>query len=323
MKRAVIFVLTFLSLNVLLMVPGFQRFILSGNDLDYFYTGHDWNLKFSQARHRSVSGKIVFLGTSRTVYGVDPSVFPLPAENLGLIAASYEQILEMARILGKNGDQLPAVFVEVNPIALSDRFTREVRKASYQDAVASPGPLTPGFLPVIRYRSVLGETIRQLFQEGKSVTPALRQELHDFHIDQFLNLDKTQERGFLRMPDLPGGELRSHLLESCLATANWAVKGHEFGEGLRYLHAIVTELKKISPRVLLWIPPVSEEWDSDEPQIIHDLLLHDLKKLDVPTIDLQGRGTRNAKFFNDCMHANQTGAKMISEYLLDGYKWAK
>lgn len=318
--KILLFIGVFGGINLLVAMKPVQKFFLKMNPLDYFYTGHDWSLKLSRVRDLGSSGTSIALGTSRTALLLDPEV--LDVENLGLIAASYDQVLHLARELARKEIRYSRVYIEVNPIALSRRFSRHTEIADYGSVLASPdsflstslGRRLYRSLPILRYRSVLAGTLKESLGYAPSVSPEIQNLKREFQLEQFFRVDDDDARGFVSSPVVENREFREKLLESCVLTSHWALGKFDPDEGLKDLREAVKLLGPKSDEIILWIPPSSPEWESELEGDTRNTVTTQVSSWGLPVIDLS-RDEARSLWFNDCIHASSSGARHYSRRL--------
>lgn len=324
-KLTLIFLFTFVLLNGALLQRPVQKFLLDFNRLDYFYTAHDWVLKLIALNSLEKPAPAVAIGTSRTVLLLDPRILSSEKENfrnLGLIAASYGQIQQVAKKMAASGIRFPVVYVEVNPIALSARFSESTEKADYNSVFTSPDPLLSSELgrfllaeiPVLRYRAVLADTAHQALTYTAPVPEEIAQSKRAYHFRQFKAVDRPELLGFVPSPLVRNEKLRSHLMDSCVSASNWAISKYDPEKGLEKLSAIIEELKPVAEAIILWIPPSSPDWQNPQIGVTRERVMKEISGWGLPVIDLSAEKAQK-DWFNDCIHASSDGAAYYSRRL--------
>lgn len=324
------------------------RRILTYNPVGYFYVGHDWNLKISRVLLGIPENSILFLGTSRTVYAIDPRQFRreltqnyvnAPSiENLGLFASSQVETRKLLELLKQKNYHANAIFLEFNPVALSDKHIEMTERANYAEIFDLHRlerwiPISSWLtihVPLFRYQNVLYETISRLGRTPLRLPSDIFNSRKNFHLGEFFKIDDDSNLGFLGSEISDVGSAREDFLaymnQECLRTGKWAIQDSSTIRGRQEFERSLELAREISPKVMIWQPPESSQWHSivgaRTKELIAKLIspVNDkIRFVDLSESDAFKAFSQQDEELIDCMHVSKKGAKDVTAYLASVY----
>lgn len=308
--------------NLLLLIAPVRNYLLSFNNSSYFYINHDWQIKFDDVLRKDLSGKTAFVGTSRTLYGIDLKNRNRSSYNLGLMAASQMQINKLLEHLSKTGVKLDVLYLEINPMSLSSNHIESMSRQELEGFVDYQSweysyPIKSfmrDYIPMLRYSNVIKKTFRSLFsdQYAKGDKDYL-QWRKSIHLEEFNTLDDATSRGGV-IVNLKNTSFKNRLRGECMAMLK-----HSFNNSfidLDLLEKGVDLALKAAKNVVLWSPPYSYESYSIVPQ-------HYLQKINKLIEKRELNVLRPKKliweedYFFDCIHLNGTGSERLMDFIIN------
>lgn len=320
-------VLPIISLDLFLKSPLYFNLLKNQNGPSYFYLSYDWLKKAQIAIDRPSSESTLYLGSSRTAYAFDePSLKNSEHFNLSLMAASYREIELLVKAMLNHNVRAAKIYFELNPTSAT---LRHMKAMSSQDAEKLFTPyLSSSYLaPIEIFVSKNSLSMNRLILRDFISTAIFPQNdsFDDYkklkrasHVKEFQEMNSPNYNGFINPMNVPA----QHYIRSfseCSTMLNWIMgpdKNDDLSEGKRIFSNLIDSLKKITPHLIIWIPPSppGKAPASRENFIIEELFLiaksksaeiHDLRSL---------KDYEDSDFF-DCVHPNKTGADKIRSLL--------
>jgi hypothetical protein len=311
-----------------------KRWFLAKNTISYFYIGYDWKLKLSRVLLGLPKESQVFLGSSRTAYGIDARMdTEQKTVNLGLPGASQNEILLLLSAMQQKNRKVRALFIEANPFSLSaahieinrtSAFSRSLQFSPFD--VAMPFfPWSNFHVPMIAYGDLIHLTLDKLGKNRFSEWEIYKRQMH---MNEFLWIDSHKTLGFIpgRIPaEIPMEKIpqfKKYLWEVCTNMIRWAMDGdRDFSKGMALYEQTLLKARSVSDKVVVWAPPATTDLSSDYKRYMDKMKMIAVRNR-IPFLDFSK--TFNAhnqeQNFLDCTHLNERGAETFTPKILEYVK---
>lgn len=314
MKTAFIlgFIFVFLASNLALSNRSVRDALSSVSEINYDFIYLDWIRKLEFLNDPSKKDATLFIGTSRTSYGIDPESFGESARNLGFFSSSLIQIESALGILDampRREGEKRRILVELNPIAFTDSHI-EMVSAIVQDPLllaASQGakwPLPLFALPIVRYKNLLSSAWLTLLNPNLALSPQTK----ELRRAERLQIDSEQYRGFV---DAGENRATADSLAECHDLVEMSLGDGKLERWSREIDQVLESAANLQIR--FWIPPKHPRFELPLYDVVNSRIQDDLRQRGIAASDVQDVVSEDDFF--DCIHLNASGAKKVSERL--------
>lgn len=318
----------FLIINLLLLTPLTSWLIRNFSKTSYFYLMQDWETKISWALSEDFENQTVFIGSSRTAYGVNPALSNIPVTNLGLIGASLNEMKELVKALKKKNKKIKTVYLEINPMSFTQRHMNSMMSEdrnnlftlNFLDFYFPTIKKLLGYIPVYKNRYILRDIISDNLQ-NKNVPrdDAYESERKELHIKEHGIISSYGYQGFLNGSSLSTPEHQEKFKRECFTMIRWSLSDDQddLSNGMRIFRDIVTDLQELSENLILWMPPGIKGENYGERFDLRELISKEPFFRTFKMIDLTDVPEINShKAFIDCIHPTEETARQITQTLL-------
>ncbi len=321
-KFAISFVLFFLVFNLLITSHPFLDFIAKNNRVSYFYLPLDWSQKVRFALVKYPIDTTVFIGSSRTAYGVDVGDNK-HLVNLGLLGGSVSEMKKLTDMLIINNTNIK-VFLEVNPMSLTKKHiasmdTDENSQIFELDFFEKIFISTYSEVPIFKYRQILSDFARSFFDLDRITNkddPYLSQK-SGVHAFEFKQVISDEYRGFIKSKIMTEEIYHTRRTDECYTMLRWNLSDQEddLTYGVSVLGQIIENLQRRSVEVVLWIPPWINGGDYGYSNEQLDSLKRTLvNRFKLKILDFRAEEALNEPSdFADCIHPTEKLSQEVTK----------
>lgn len=324
-KFAISFVSCFLIFNLLIASHSFLNFIAKKNRVSYFYLPLDWSQKVRFSLIKYPVNTRVFIGSSRTAYGVNVGENKYLV-NLGLLGGSVSEMKKLSEVLVTKNSNIK-VFLEVNPMSLTKKHiasmnTDENNQIFELDFFDKLFIGTYSKVPVFKYRQIVSDFARSFFDLDRLTNEddpylLLKSDVHAYEFEQ---VRSDHYRGYIKSKVIAKEVYHKRRIEECYTMLRWNLSDQEddLAFGVSVLGEVIENFHKHSIEVVLWVPPWIKGSDygySDEQLDFLIRRLEDRFKLKVHDLSKDAVLNDHSKFV-DCIHPTERLSLDITKKLL-------